>query len=616
MAIEIISDETPDRVSEKLFEILRTYPPIEDLVLFPSVKIGIDGSQRSSDKIDFVILFPSHFAVICLKIVNGNAPDIKSFQEDINTLKEGFSSYFDSDSLLSLGGVVLPVDPYPTASQCSMWMIQENSPVSVNYSDLSGTLEAYAWDLYSGKVKNWTDEQWTESAEEFKKSDNKMIKLKFELHPTDTAGPIISRTSLETLHPQFIKLTDEQVDSLTKIAKTSHCIVDGPAGTGKTVLAMELAKRHCQERDKTVALLCSNPNLSCRFERWTESLLSNNGSKIVTGTPTTLLLRAFETNRSLRENNKERLEVLSNLEDSLKLGYLDGRWHTLIEETVENIEQEGIFDYLIVDEAQNLFNAVFLNLMNAMLKGGLRNGNWTMFGDFTYQNLVFPNRTLNVTELLCHWDPEWSINNRVRLQKNCRNTHEIATAVEILLNIPPNPRSDVRGPNIEIQYFDSQDKLNEILSNLIKNWKKRGFQSKDIILLSGDPNKEFNSEYAGWKLTNIGDVTEVTPPRSREDVLIPRGSSQNDILRYSDVYDFQGLESDLAILVIPEIKEGLRIGGDIILNDRQYLNRVLYTGISRAKTMLVIVATKDCESDLEGRIDAKGKQDDIIRVHV
>ena len=40
------------------------------------------------------------------------------------------------------------------------------------------------------------------------------------------------------------------------------------------------------------------------------------------------------------------------------------------------------FDYLIVDEAQNLSDEVFLKLIDTVLKGKLANGRWAMFGDF------------------------------------------------------------------------------------------------------------------------------------------------------------------------------------------------------------------------------------------
>ncbi len=62
---------------------------------------------------------------------------------------------------------------------------------------------------------------------------------------------------------------------------------------------------------------------------------------------------------------------------------------------------------------------------------------------------------------------------------------------------------------------------------------------------------------------------------------------------------FQGLESEVAILVIPVTEEHTRIGGSVILPRQQLLNKMLYTGMSRAKAMLIIVADESYERTLE-----------------
>ena len=161
------------------------------------------------------------------------------------------------------------------------------------------------------------------------------------------------------------------------------------AGTGKTVLAMDLARRQCEEEGKSVALLCSNPYLSRRFERWAETLSSDKGGRVVAGTPARLPSWGFKHDDALKDRHRERLARSPGLEESLKRGYhLDDKWHSFIDETVADLGAGGIFDYLIVDEAQNLCDEIFLKLMNALLKDGLADGHWTMFGDFTNQRIV------------------------------------------------------------------------------------------------------------------------------------------------------------------------------------------------------------------------------------
>ena len=134
-------------------------------------------------------------------------------------------------------------------------------------------------------------------------------------------------------------------------------MIDGAAGTGKTVLAMEIAKRRCEAGERVV-LLCSNPYLSLRFEKWAETLLTDNGGKVVVGTPTTLPFKVFRENNTLSNKHRQRLKKWPKIEGTLKFGYLDDEWQPFIDETIKDLEQGGIFNYLIVDEAQNLCDEV------------------------------------------------------------------------------------------------------------------------------------------------------------------------------------------------------------------------------------------------------------------
>ena len=97
----------------------------------------------------------------------------------------------------------------------------------------------------------------------------------------------IFRADLETLRPQLLRLTEKQVEILNTLNEETRYVIDGAAGTGKTVLAMEFAKRRCEAGD-TVALLCNNPNLIRHLEPWAKKISDSNKGEIVAGTPATL----------------------------------------------------------------------------------------------------------------------------------------------------------------------------------------------------------------------------------------------------------------------------------------------------------------------------------------
>ena len=83
------------------------------------------------------------------------------------------------------------------------------------------------------------------------------------------------------------------------------------------------------------------------------------------------------------------------LEESLKLRgtFSSLAWEKFVDLTLEDLDRKGVFDVLIVDEAQNLCDGDFLRLMDAMLKNGLTEGKWVMFGDFKNQNIINPRLT-------------------------------------------------------------------------------------------------------------------------------------------------------------------------------------------------------------------------------
>jgi hypothetical protein len=619
-----ISDSAPP--SEKIiFENLKRASQARDWIVFHSEYADNPKNPTKPREIDFLILIPDYCTVICLETKGGSfeirhkqwyrlpsgepvdpSPPEQARSAMFALEKEFKTTHFRSDTLLSLRCAVAFTDGEfpPNVRKPKQALIIERSDTQ-DPDILAKKLADYAIKSVDKQLDK-DPGKWLEAMEAL---DNLTLELdpeeivKVEPPPYHEPQRIV-RHDLETLRPQLLRLTNDQLNSLKRVRLNDRCVIDGAAGTGKTVLAMELARQRCEDGER-VALLCSNPNLSRRFERWTETLPADNGGKVVAGTPATLPLGVFRENSALLNKHRQRLDKWPELEESLKLGYLDNDWHPFISETVKDLEQTGLFDYLIVDEAQNLCDEVFLKLMDALLKGGLTSGRWTMFGDFTYQNIVSPRLTENGKEVLKNFGFNWSND---MLETNCRNTHEISEAVVKLVDIESPPMSGVHGPYVQIEYFTSPEELGNLLDNLVANLKDQYFLSRQIILLSSSSGEEFNTkrDYGGWKLLNIRDET-LPPLTSKEGVLVYDNPSPDNTLRYSDVYDFQGLESDLAILVLPITEDQVVLAGEITLPREEHLHRVLYTGMSRAKTMLIIVAHESYKETLELRADLYDK---------
>ena len=613
---KMIPPEIPNSapLSEKIiFKNLMRAPQARDWVVFHSEYVKNPNNPVKPREIDFLIL-TDKCSVICLEVKGGSYEisngiwyRLPSRERDRSPIEQASTamfalknhyktSHFRPNTLLSLGCAVAFTNSEfasGTIPICPAWIIER--PTVQNPYRLGRSLIDYTNKLPTERTKRLLSNDWRKWREALKAMND--LQLELEKTVTISSRPeTIFRSDLETLRPQLLRLTNDQLNSLKRVRLNDRCVIDGAAGTGKTVLAMELA-RECCEKGESVALLCSNPNLSRRFEGWIETLPVDDGGKVVAGTPATLPLGVFRANSALLNNHRQRLEKWPELEKSLKLGYLDNGWPPFIDEIIEDLELEGIFDYLIVDEAQNLCDEVFLKLMNALLKGGLVNGRWTMFGDFANQNIV--SSRPNGIDVLTDFGLNWS--NDI-LETNCRNTHEISEAVARLVDIESPPMSGVHGPLVQIEYFKSLEQLGDLLDSLVLNFKDKHFLSRQLILLSSGSGDEFDTErnYGGWKLLNIREET-VSTLRSREGVLVYDDTASGNTLRYSDVYDFQGLESDLAILVLPITDDQVILAGGITLPREEHLNRVLYTGMSRAKTMLIVVAHESYRETLEDR---------------
>ena len=590
-----ISTDTPE--SEKIiFETLKhtDYAGARDWVVFHSVHVDFPPGTATPREIDFVILNRRYCSVICLEVKGGyynvskrqwyrassktplNSPPPDQAVTAMYNLK---NAHFSSQKTLSLGCAVAFTDVNISGDMPKSLALLIGADDARDHVELSKRLEDYAEKL---SVKNGDDLQAQIDLENLQSELEGNVVMEPRLRP-DT----IFRQDLETLRPQLLRLTAEQKSSLDIARLNPRCVFDGAAGTGKTVLAMELARQHC-EAGETVALLCSNPILNDRFRRWADKLSNASSGTVVAGTPVTLPFTVFKENRDLMAKHRQRRKDSPDLEKSLKFGQLDSKWEKFIDETVQDLGQKGFFDYLIVDEAQNLCDEMFLKLMNALLKDGLADGRWAMFGDFVNQNIV--SRDLKGMDMLDKFYPA-----RASLQTNCRNTHEIAAAVAKFVDINSPPISGVHGPLVQLEYFGDQTDLGNFLERLVDSLKGRDFQSQQIILLSYDTGEEFDTErrYGGWSLKNI----DRESAKGKDPILVQGG--QDNTLRYSDVYDFQGLESEVAILVLPVTKRMAHLAGSVVLPNFDHMRKVLYIGMSRAKAMLIIVADERYKRFLE-----------------
>ncbi|MDE2686658.1 MAG: DUF2075 domain-containing protein [Chloroflexota bacterium] len=618
---EQIRRDAPE--SERIiFEILKRSTIAREWVVYHSEYTNNPDNLARPREIDFLIFVPDSFAIICLEVKGGSYETIEAgrqwrstsgqhailfpppdkVRDDMFALQKEFregtfggNPLLSSPSLISYGcAVALPDGDFPQGARRPIQaQILEARHIDEQLPDrMVVMLSDYAKQVASESVRerladpNDGDKHYDNALGEW---NNLRNYLEYDVTIARDLRTIKSR-NLNTLRPQLLRLTEEQIVSLDAPDLNDRCMIDGAAGTGKTILALELARRRCEDEGKSVVLMCSNLVLSSRFERWAHTLSKDNGGSVVVGTPATLPLHIFQNAPVLQAKHRQRIDDASGLEDSLKGAAADERWKRFISETIEDLREGGDFDYLVVDEAQNLCDDAFLELMDHLLDGGLADGQWAMFGDFTNQNLVSPSIPKKAGDTLRARGLNWS---NSRLRTNCRNTEEIAHATAQYARVEVDTMSGVYGPQVlPPQYFETEEELGDILDRWVGTWRSNGIAPQQIVLLSTATEDEFKfdttREYAGGGLINIRNLP--ADIRTTDEALVIGEANSPRAITYSDVYDFQGLENDVVILVLPQPKDRALVGGDIPWRNPEHLRRVLYTGMSRAKAMLLIVA--------------------------
>ena len=605
---------TDNRFERDLFEKFKKLPA--KWTILHSVSVGT--GSRQPRELDFVILIPESYSVVYLEAKGGrySIRDRQWFRDSEAVIgrsptEQASSGMFELKDQF--------VAQYPQYDEPSLWL-SFSCAVAFTDWDISGeatrqgvtrgALLMGGGDVQNGnrmtqllrehtnEVRNNFDrtERWNNRKRQFAAGQLKAMEDMLN-PPTETlvTSNIFFRHNLNTLLPELLEPTKSQTAALILIKGIDRCVIDGAAGTGKTVLAMESARQRCEQDGETVAILCSNPLLSSRFEQWAETLSAEQGGRVMAGTPASLLARAFADDPAFLSRHQQRLDALPNLERALKWGDLDNGWRGFVENTLQELEgKPAVFDYLVIDEAQNLCDDVFLRLLDKLLKGGLAHGRWTMFGDFINQNIVTPRREGNNEDIQTTVAAFGASNTpRLVLDTNCRNTYEIAAAAYDITDIEAPTLPGLHGPEVEFRYFDSNDQLHDLLEKQLAEWDRYGFESRQIIMLSSGDDDIFdqNRQYGKWKLVNIADAPSGSKIRVSDD--------DSPYVRFSNIFDFQGLESDLVILVLPIAPGQTKVGGHITLPYHNYLNRLLYIAMSRANAMLIVMADEGYKVHLQ-----------------
>jgi len=338
------------------------------------------------------------------------------------------------------------------------------------------SLEEWLRDLF----EYWGKKQRSKRCidETFVKKLNNYLRPEFE-----TVETVFAQVGI--VCDQVAKLTRDQMVFIDVLDANKRALCSGGAGTGKTFLAMELAKRWTFQNKKVVM-----PCGSSWLKRYLESRF------IIPGLTVT-------------------------------------RVHAIeIEAQRAGVDQ---FDAMIVDEGQDILHCSSLKQMDQCLKGGLKQGQWCIFHDTNnqYDTLNLPDP--RAMDLLEKFQPA-----KIPLKTNCRNTLNIINRVKTSLGADMGIIGAGEGPNVREKTALSKDSevklLEEELTELIEFGN---IPYSSITILSPVPFQKSVAFRLPLKYTrqiNVLDefsMRNFPPPK----------------ISFAQIFQFKGLENEAVIIV-------------------------------------------------------------------
>jgi hypothetical protein len=362
---------------------------------------------------------------------------------------------------------------------------------------------------------------------------------------TELRGDFDLKPSLNTrigiVKQELLTLTEQQYTVLDGLKDNSRAIIRGGAGTGKSLLATEEARRLAAE-GKSVLLCCFNRALS----RYLHASLSQDRAISVWSFHSLMAHLIFRA--GLQD------QIPSTTDESYRYRVL---YPELALQALVKTNESIAFDALVLDEAQDLLLDGYLDVLDLLIKGGLKAGQWRAFID-SQQELFASIGSSGLKRLLDAHPAQF------RLTVNCRNTASIAISTCILSRLPLQEVVRVEGPETIVEWFSDKESQRRAVSRFVGRVLSQRVRPNEIVILS--ERKLTNSSVAAGLLG----VPSLIQPFDCDSPMSP------DAVPFATVGQFKGLESDVVALV------------DIIDLDSDFCRNLLYVGASRARAQLAV----------------------------
>ena len=353
-------------------------------------------------------------------------------------------------------------------------------------------------------------------------------KIKNLLLPSVNTAPM--RGVTKNIEKQMIASTQEQSVVLNAVAENNNFVsVTGPAGSGKTVLAAEVARKFAENGSK-VLLLCYNQNLSKHLKQ------------------------VFSEYETVEVNSLFGFfsKININLKDIGTTNLTPQDAAPIIAEVMnDNFDKfDSDFDVLIIDEAQD-FSPLFWPTFELLTESK----KWFIFSD---KRQAITHSDWKLPELQ---NQSWL---KFPLTKYLRSTKEIS---EKVLSVYEDDyiATAIKGiePNFikltESGWKEALEIFSEVLKGLFEVEKYDTSQVQILV-----PHSRYKEE------------VEQCIYKPNQKVGGIKG------INIESIYKFKGLEKEVVVMVIPNVES-------LESDTTSDIKSLIYVGMSRATTLLIVI---------------------------
>lgn len=419
----------------------------------------------------------------------------------------------------------------------------EYEPWQILDKDSLENIEAFFKNLVSNFIDKHRTQRWF--SQEVSLPDNETLEQLCDFLRGDFERIRTIKERLEEFDKQVKSYTDEQYRILDHIPLNDRSVTQGSAGTGKTMIAMESAARSALE-GKSVFLSCFNRLIG----EWMQKQLEEYEEITVSSLHRFL----FEESKGFDYDR-----TMENKQDFYSR-YLPG--------LLTDIYTKGIspkFDKLIIDEGQDLIREEYLDLFDSMLKGGLANGQWEVYGDFERQAIFAQRSREDMFSLIGKYDNP----SKFFLKINCRNTKQIGEETSLIsgFETPPFLLEYLEGIPVEYAFFNSPAQQKELVLKQLNQLFEKDLPRNDLIILS---QRKFEnsciSSLSGVEIRNIKHTNEIV--------------KEQEYLGFTTVQSYKGMESNYVMIT------------DIVDLESEAAKSLLYVAMSRARYGLIMLVSE------------------------